>query len=47
MEVFLLIPQKGMQKKQGFETLPTKKENPGPCKEGWGAAPFCKKCISR
>jgi hypothetical protein len=27
-------------KKQRFETLPSKKEETGPCKEGWGAAPF-------
>jgi hypothetical protein len=36
----LLILQKSMQKKQGFETLSSMKENPGPCKKGWGAAPF-------
>jgi hypothetical protein len=29
-------------KKQEFETLSSKKKTPGPCKEGWGAAPLKK-----
>ncbi len=36
------MPQKSVQKKQGFETLPSKKENPGAVQGGLGRRPILK-----
>ncbi len=38
--VFLLIPQKSVQKKHGFETLSSKKENPRAVQGGLGSRPI-------
>jgi hypothetical protein len=32
-----------LHKKQKFEMKTSEKEDPGPCKKGWGAAPFFEK----
>ena len=42
MNLFLLIPQKGVTKKQGFETLSSMKENPVAEQSGLGRRPISK-----
>ncbi|MDQ1351588.1 MAG: hypothetical protein QG657_1893 [Acidobacteriota bacterium] len=41
--ILLLIPQKSVQKKQGFEILSSEKEGPGAVQGGLGRRPILKK----